>query len=289
MSRPIDSKVITVVILGILLLFSSIIYPTNTDNGKNNQIYSITETKFDVGTTPSMPFQEGSIYPNPYSAGANHYCMIGFTENLTCRGQNGSTQLGDKDISANNVDLDYSGFGKPSKISSGKSHTCSISDRNLVICWGSNDFGQSAGRLTSNDVVGPTHVQLQNLPFGSVSVGDSHSCGITIIGEIYCWGALFYDFDLHNDPYYEPVMVSSQIEQRFDSIASGPNHSCALTTTKEAYCWGSNDYGQITAGGGEGFYAEPQLVLPGKKIEAVSLGMNFSCFIDESRSLFGVG
>ena len=63
-----------------------------------------------------------------------------------------------------------------------------------------------------------------DLTFQSVSVGPTHSCGLTTAGAAYCWGD-------------RPVAVSDRLT--FNSVSVGFRQSCGLTAAGEAYCWRS--------------------------------------------------
>ena len=66
-------------------------------------------------------------------------------------------------------------------VSAGYSHTCGITARGALLCWGQGKNGQALvpqWAMASNDTV-----------WTSVSAGTSHTCGITANGSAACWGA----------------------------------------------------------------------------------------------------
>ncbi len=83
----------------------------------------------------------------------------------------------------------------------------------------------------------------------SVSVGESHACGLASDGYAYCWGANDYG-QLGNSSHggypegdqYTPRRVT--VNRRFVQISAGATHNCAVTADRETYCWGSNEHGQ---------------------------------------------
>ncbi|MDE0319083.1 MAG: hypothetical protein OXI97_04315, partial [Acidimicrobiaceae bacterium] len=71
----------------------------------------------------------------------------------------------------------------------------------------------------------------------AVSVGDSHTCAITVAGEIECWG---YRADRRLDAP----------QGTYSAVSAGRRHSCAVSTEGEIACWGSNDYGRLESPAG---------------------------------------
>jgi len=86
------------------------------------------------------------------------------------------------------------------------------------------------------------------LVFSSVSVGYSHTCGITTAGVAYCWGDNFRGQlgDGSTAPKGTPVAVAGGLT--FASLSAGWYHTCGLTTAGAAYCWGGNSYGGLGDG-----------------------------------------
>ena len=69
----------------------------------------------------------------------------------------------------------------------GLTHACGVTTGNRAYCWGDN-FTGSLGDGTEIDRATPTAV-LGGLSFMGVDPGQgSHSCGVTISGQAYCWG-----------------------------------------------------------------------------------------------------
>ena len=75
-------------------------------------------------------------------------------------------------------DIDLSSHGMPEALSSGTSHTCALTDRGLVICWGDDISGQSSGESTGFSS-GPKRISLGGHATISISSGSNHSCALT--------------------------------------------------------------------------------------------------------------
>jgi alpha-tubulin suppressor-like RCC1 family protein len=99
------------------------------------------------------------------------------------------------------------------------------------------------------------------LVFSSIRPGRENnifapSCGITTIGEGYCWGSntsgqLGTATPLatcapQNPCSSRPVPVANNL--RFTLIVPAGNHACGITTDQKLYCWGANDAGQLGDG-----------------------------------------
>jgi len=74
------------------------------------------------------------------------------------------------------------------EIAAGKAHTCAIGSEGTLFCWGANDRGQ-CGTGSPTPAVTPTPIPA---PPGHqwvyVSAGDYHTCAITDLGMLFCWG-----------------------------------------------------------------------------------------------------
>ena len=87
-----------------------------------------------------------------------------------------------------------------------------------------------------------------NLAFAAVSVGAYHTCGVTAVGDAYCWGDNRYGQlgDGTGIDRTSPVPVVRGLS--FAAVSAMGSHSCGVTTVGDAYCWGYNNYGQLGDG-----------------------------------------
>jgi alpha-tubulin suppressor-like RCC1 family protein len=124
----------------------------------------------------------------------------------------------------------------------GEDHTCGLSE--AAFCWGLNLSGQLGDGSEIVERARPVEV-IGGLAFRRLSLGISHTCGITAGGGDYCWGRNS-EGQLGDGTLIErnqPVEVSGDLE--FAVLSAGGLHSCALTPDGAAYCWGSGAQGQL--------------------------------------------
>lgn len=103
---------------------------------------------------------------------------------------------------------------------------CAVGSNSAAYCWLTGDLPQLV----------PGSVKFQTVVTG----GGGPDCGITALGEAWCWDGLGgWVGALGNGTLTTsatPVRVQSN--SRFSEIVSGPYRACALTTAASIECWG---------------------------------------------------
>jgi alpha-tubulin suppressor-like RCC1 family protein len=141
-------------------------------------------------------------------------------------------------------------------VGAGFRFACGLTTAGGAYCWGDNYDGElGIGSTTGpQQCSGPpcsmTPVEVSgSLSFTSLSVGYTHTCGLTGSGAAYCWG-FNGDGELGNGSTTNsavPVAVTGGLT--FVSVSAGYGHTCAVATSGTAYCWGYGIYGQLGNGG----------------------------------------
>ncbi|MFO0617364.1 MAG: hypothetical protein U0414_32510 [Polyangiaceae bacterium] len=137
------------------------------------------------------------------------------------------------------------GCTKLAQISALYSHTCAVTDDGAVQCWGRNAYGEVGDGSTTKRLV-PVAVTGLSSGIASVGAGGGHSCALTTMGGVKCWGhGSFGELgDNLASASLAPVAVSG-LASGVTAIAVGGAHNCALTTGGGVKCWGLNDRGQL--------------------------------------------
>src|SRR5256885_8908189 len=125
-------------------------------------------------------------------------------------------------------------------VAAGGGHTCRVTTRNAVYCWGSNSWGELGIGIDRHghpggDLPSTTSVPVVGgLSFTSISLGVSES-----------WGQLG-DSAFGSAGKSEPVAVAGG--HTFTTISAGGLQTCGVTGSGAAYCWGDNRPGQVGDG-----------------------------------------
>lgn len=130
--------------------------------------------------------------------------------------------------------------------------------------------------------------------FTSFGLGEIHSCGVSGVGGLWCWGSDAARQLGQADQAIclvvsqcSLVPIRVQGNEKFVSVTGGAWHSCALTDTGAAYCWGMNSHGQIGNGAtGRGPFTAPTLVSGGLTFSSIVAGRWHTCGITTSNEAY---
>lgn len=188
----------------------------------------------------------------------------------------------------------------------GNGHGCAVNGVGGLRCWGYNYVGQlGSGDLIDRHVFSITNAEPVALNLGlsgdgvatfglgisAVSAGEGHTCALTVVGAVLCWGdnqrQQLGNVGLSADKSVLPVAVSNVGTAKM--IATGRDHSCALDTSGVVYCWGANAVGQLGFEGGVGLQrvnGPTALAALGSGNKAVVAGRRHTCAISANNALF---
>jgi len=134
-------------------------------------------------------------------------------------------------------------------ITAGIGHTCALTAKEGLECWGLNEFGQ-VGDSSFDDTLVPVDVAGID-PGGVINLvsGIHHTCVLTSANEVFCWGlnnsGQLGDGTTENRN--EPILVD-ELEGKIISISAGAEFTCALNDASDVFCWGNNSSGQLNDG-----------------------------------------
>ena len=248
--------------------------------------------------------------------GGGHTCSVMTNGTMRCwgRGEFGQLGYGDR-LSLGDDELAGAGGlvsvpGKVVSADAGEDHTCAVSDRGQVRCWGRNLRGQLGRGGRDNMGDDETVSEMSSVSLGeraiAVAAGFAHSCAVTEQGNLFCWGAneagqLGYgdttDFGLLPGERPEdrgPVPLGAKAI----GVAAGAKHTCALLEGGDVLCWGRGESGQTGRGDGQSWGDTPQrLPAAGQRVSlggsavAITAGDLHTCarMADGSARCWGYG
>lgn len=216
------------------------------------------------------------------SAGTWHTCSLTNDGTVKCWGHNSQGQLGDGTSTNRYIPVDVSGLNSGGKgIATGFFHTCAVTQKGAVKCWGNNKYGQLGDGSNNRGNIN-TPVDVFGLSSGVITItaGDYHTCALTQSGAVKCWG---YNpsgqlGDGTNKQSNIPVNVTG-LSSGIKSISAGELHTCAVTQSGAAICWGNNLNGQL--GDGTNIYRNTPVRVFGLSsgIADIAAGKEHTCAI----------
>ncbi|WP_300618489.1 hypothetical protein [Dokdonella sp.] len=235
------------------------------------------------GTTETRPAPVEVGLNAPAAAiatGMTHSCALSMTGAVQCWGDNSNGQLGDGTTTNRLAPVDVANLGSGvAAISVGAGHTCALTDRGGVKCWGANASGQLgdgsvAPRPVPADVVGLSANVV------AVAGNGDHACALTFAGDVKCWGnngaGQLGDGTIVNRS--APVDVAG-LGTPVAAVVMGLVHTCALTVAGGVKCWGENGDGQLGDGSTVARPVPTDVVGLASGVAAIAAGVNHTCAV----------
>lgn len=169
----------------------------------------------------------------------------------------------------------------------GENHTCVLSRRGEVRCWGYNKKGElgigAKGEVASGQVQGIASSG-ERVSVRAIASGGYQSCALRSDGAVYCWGMNLKgqvgSGAASQDPVRVPVQVRGLPPAR--AIFAGDSMTCAIVDDGSAWCWGDNSQHAIE-GSSRQVVASPTRVAGGSKIDSIAIGNYHLCLLAAGR------
>jgi hypothetical protein len=134
------------------------------------------------------------------------------------------------------------------------------------------------------------------LRLGSISVSSAMTCGLSPLGDAYCWGRNAtggLGTGSGGGNRARPTLVAGDLVFAQLDVGSATNinglfdgGACGVTVDGAAYCWGRNDYGQL-GNGTVGVDSDiPVPVAGGLQFQAVAAGLDHACGLTVAGAIY---
>jgi len=122
------------------------------------------------------------------SAGAFHTCALLESGDLQCWGENTFGQLGDGTTLDRLKPVGVVGlWAKARGLAAGSAHTCALTRRGGIKCWGDNSYGQLGDGSFDSSIL-PVNVVGLTSGVRDLAAGYAHTCVLPGEGGMRCWG-----------------------------------------------------------------------------------------------------
>ncbi len=163
------------------------------------------------------------------------------------------------------------------QVSAGGAHTCAVMLNGGVKCWGDNRSGQ-LGDGTTRSRSAPVAVLGLTEKVVMISAGGAHTCAVTAIGGVKCWGhngsgQLGDGTTVNRSMPVDVVGLTGSVQ----AITAGIRYTCALMTNGDVQCWGNNDLGQLGDGTTSARLTPVTVIGLADSVQSLDAGQQHTC------------
>ena len=115
-------------------------------------------------------------------------------------------------------------------------HACAVSIDRTAYCWGRNWQGSLGDGTGADEIPTPTAVATSHR-YETVQTFSWMTCGLTVEGNVDCWGYRPDTGDGPNQRSDVPITVSNGLV--FESVSVGMDYFCGLVQGGRVYCLGN--------------------------------------------------
>ena len=148
-----------------------------------------------------------------------------------------------------------------------------------------NARGQAGVVATLGAAADTSFLKVDEIAWAAIATGRYHSCGISLDGQLWCWGQNAYGElgDGGVTPRSTPALVAGA--RNYVAVSAAWYHTCAIAQDGDLYCWGDNPYGRWDATAADRLY-EPTRLESALRFAQVSVGVLHGCALAESGAAF---
>ncbi len=246
---------------------TQLLYPNDTGEG---------------GSTTPRPFPGLESGWTAIDSGVFHTCALNNAGAIRCLGTNslgqfGNGGLGDSFAAELTTGLDPGIVA----IGAGGDHTCAVSSRGGLQCWGRNNDGQLGIDRTSERLA-PTPVGTLDSGVLEIGAGSFHGCAMLAGGRVKCWGS--NDQNQLGDGTRDEHLIAVDVvglSAGVRQLAVGHDHNCAVMADRSARCWGANFDGRLGDGGNLNQATPVPVVGLGAPVTFLAQGRTHGCALLE--------
>jgi alpha-tubulin suppressor-like RCC1 family protein len=199
-------------------------------------------------------------------------------------GQLAGDDLGGRCVDGGGVDGGFDGGGDggdggvtyngcAQSLAGGGAHACAVISGGVVECWGRGASGQLGSGALADQPLPSAVLDSRAVPLvaSSLALGAAHSCAVSAMGTITCWGDNSRgQLGTGAAPSPQPVPALLGLNP-VGFAAAGVAHTCAsVGAANLVWCWGANDSGQLGYAGADAPMPQPALARDGTQLAGVS-------------------
>lgn len=226
------------------------------------------------------------------SAGYDQTCAVKTDHRLFCWGRDTHGQLGNGPGQQDaGTPVEVAGATNDWAQVSAGSATCAVKTDHRLYCWGQDYRGMLGNGGDDLDAESPTEVTFVGVDWQTVDVGSAHTCALTTLNQIRCFGDNSYGQTGDGGPAtlrQTPVAVAGD-PLTWSSLAVSGNHTCATKSTGRLFCWGLNEDLQLGTPNPGAFTRTTPTQVVGRRTDWVSVsggGFGHTCATRTSGRLF---
>jgi alpha-tubulin suppressor-like RCC1 family protein len=211
----------------------------------------------------ALPVRSSRLAAVAITAGDMHTCALDAAGTAFCWGANFYGQLGTGTSTSTATPTAVVGGHQFAQIVAGRMHTCGVTTAGDAYCWGWDRAGQlGAGTVSDGRCVffgtGPCSLTPRlvagGLKWSRLAAAVSATCGLTTVGDLFCWGL---EVGASDGAYCQTAENLSGCTRTpfervspkaYRSVSMGDVHRCEQALDGILECWGANYWGAFGNG-----------------------------------------